>query len=271
MHYTTYFLTLAPLALALPQNAPATQTQTASAPWNTDAGFNAVLDPAIQKDWYRDFNATSAGQTSPSTQLINPSHNGVWNPAINNWLTWSNMWELHEPEIKRASKDKLPDSNVLKNAIENQSFKSKVDARLILSLFLNEAAGNVAIGCNKLNGVACGMFQMMGGRKFDNAGATLEEKLNNMIRDMLYGNHIAVGQANGTPGYLDIMSGNKQIFWKNPTKQIWSGNPFGAARFYTGGDAPNYDLTVGNGDKNYVSKFASRLVGWQDPWAPEVN
>ena len=140
IHYSSYFIALAPLALALPQSYPSLQTQNNTAPWNNVTGFNTVLNPTAQKLWYRDFNATSTGRTSPSTQYISPKHIGpdTWNPAIADWLSWSKMWELNEPYIKKTSGSSLPDSAVLKRALENRSFQSKVDARLILALFLNE-------------------------------------------------------------------------------------------------------------------------------------
>ena len=115
------------------------------------------------------------------------------------------------------------------------------------------------------------MMQIRGGRQWDEAGATPEEKINNLILDGLYGNQKEIDGSHGTPGYLDIINGEQRIDWTPQIdhKQIWAGNPFGAARFYNSGDAVNTDLTVlpnpPAGEPEYACRFASRLVGWRRP------
>lgn len=189
-------------------------------------------------------------------------------PSITEWLSFDKMWEINLPHI--TSVNSQAGSNfpsLIHDAIQKVSQDSKVDARLILAVVLQESAGNVNVACTDVN--HCGLMQAPpGSGSFDAkdpSGSIL-----NMIQDGVYGiDPLRAVQASenlphGAPGLLQYLNGGPDdLYWID--SQYW-GNPYAAVHLYNGGTISSQDLTreeYGNPvTKVYANDITSRLTGW---------
>ncbi|KAF2192385.1 hypothetical protein K469DRAFT_800239 [Zopfia rhizophila CBS 207.26] len=258
MHSLSYLLLLTPLTSALPANKVRSS-------YSDRALF---LRPELAQKWYSDWNTTDTNASKP----WNPS--AVYScsgpdvddyPTKEEWLSFETLWEINEPEItKRNYGDEY--NNYIKKSIQDISMASKVDARIILALVMQESAGGVNIPCTGWDGLTtdCGLMQIHGGAKYDAADPA--GSIHEMISDAIYGvSRPSENHPSGTPGYIQYFNAAQgDLSWIQG--DYWQGNPFAAAHMYNaGGISSRYLNTQEGGNKNskvYANDIASRLLGW---------
>jgi hypothetical protein len=100
------------------------------------------LPPDMVTDWYE-------AHDTPSNKTAGPSDpDSVYNcvgpdvkdyPKKGEWLPFETLWKINEPLIKEKNKGK-DYAPFIRKAIEDVSSKSKVDARLILAIIMQEVS-----------------------------------------------------------------------------------------------------------------------------------
>lgn len=244
------FLVSTAFSLALPQD------------WSAQAQGGLTYGDVTQKcnetitaAWYDPYTSKSGAPApaDPASVYTCVGPNMYDYPKKSEWISFEDMWTINAPQIKK--KNQVGDYNQhIKAAIEDISTKSKIDARLILALIMQESWGEVKVGCTP--GVAaCGLMQFIGGSGFqasDPAGS-----IHQMISDAVYG-------VQGKPGFLHrFRGGSPDLSW---TDSVYWGNPYAAVRQYNGGLITSPELNVpqeGNEiTQTYANDIASRLLGW---------
>ncbi|KAF2476685.1 uncharacterized protein BDR25DRAFT_210346 [Lindgomyces ingoldianus] len=165
-------------------------------------------------------------------------------PPKGEWLSFNALWGINSPTIVKNNKDSAY-ADFIKQGIQDVSRASKVDARLILSIIMQESGGNAQVECTGYDYKRdCGIMQMRGAANFSSSEP--EKSIREMIEDSVYG----VSE----PGDLSWIKGT-----------FWQGNPFAAAHLYNAGSVEE-NLTVQVGEnlnsKWYANDIASRLLGW---------
>jgi hypothetical protein len=64
-------------------------------------------------------------------------------PHMDDWVSFSEMWHVNEPLMRQGSSEKLV--NAIKRAIIDTSKASKVDARLILAIVMQEVCFRLGV------------------------------------------------------------------------------------------------------------------------------
>lgn len=188
-------------------------------------------------------------------------------PTFSEWLSFDEMWTINQPQIVIANSNNGADySSLIRDTILKVAGDSKVDARLILAVVMQESTGNVNIQCT--DDGHCGLMQILGASKFDASNPS--SSILAMIQAGVYG--VDVAQANnmyGEPGLVQLLNGLPDSpGWEDP--QFW-GNPYAAVHAYNGGKISGPNLAVeeyGNPKtKVYANDIASRLTGWNGAYA----
>lgn len=278
-------LTLAASALALPaawdqpQNYQPTQTQgqpascaaPSSCPTSTLGSFNGFNGPitnqVVLSNWY-DCSPT-AGKTLTSAiayqcdfgQQGTPGSARTF-PTKDKWLSFEAMWALNLNNIKVGV-----DKDALKAAILCTAYSTKVDARIIFAIIINETNGD-GTKCNDWAPEHCGVMQAAAGsHKVVSGGFSIMDS----IHEGVLGVPVDPQGKNGGAGlaYLLEKAATEETGWFRQTMNpdgSDNGNPFSAARQYTSGSIPNHpSLNVGSeAPTAYVLDIANRLVGWAD-------
>ncbi|KAF2658533.1 hypothetical protein K491DRAFT_592960 [Lophiostoma macrostomum CBS 122681] len=233
MYSRLYTLFLIPFSAALPHVRPRTQFSTSL----------SVLKQDLQNKW-----TTSLGTDSPSNatqptdpasfyQCSGPSVGSY--PTRDQWLSFSDLWEINAPVITTSNSGDTYNDKI-KTAIESVAGDTKVDARLILAIIMQESTGNVNIHCTGSGSTDCGLMQVRGGQSY-----STDDSIADMVAEGVKG-------TSATPGYLAYFNADT------------SGDPFAAAHIYNVGSLSSIDLTEASwgGPNAYANDIASRLLGW---------
>lgn len=172
-------------------------------------------------------------------------------PTPEKWpLCFDQMWNINSPAITTVNGGNQ--FNVeLRNAINAEAEKTRIDARIILALVMQESTGQINAPCTN-GGADCGLLQIRGGLSFA-AGASIALMLEQGIEGIP-----------GWPGYLNYFNGDTLVNVANGGV-FWKGNPFAAARLYNKGYLVDENLTLMNGGESpstYAHDIAARLFGW---------
>lgn len=125
-----YLLPLLPISLAFPNIL------------GRDAGLTSVtLKQELHAKWYTKYNEQKPDMEPDNPSGIYPCYGPMVDdyPGKNEWLSFKTLWKINVEEITKANtvyKDKY--NNELKEAIQDVSEESKLDARLILSIIMQE-------------------------------------------------------------------------------------------------------------------------------------
>lgn len=127
----SYLLVGAPLVLARPTVAPR---------GGYAAGIN-LLRTELQRDWYADYNETESKIHPPQDptafySCVGPNVDDF--PKQDHWLSYKDLWTINEPVITEANHGNSQYNTLIQEAIEEVSLESKVDARLILAMIIQE-------------------------------------------------------------------------------------------------------------------------------------
>lgn len=268
-------LTFAASALALPaaldqsQNYPRTQTQgqpaSCAAPSNCPTstlgsynGFNGpITNPIVLSNWY-DCSPT-AGKTLTSAiayqcdfgQQGTPGSARTF-PTKDKWLSFESMWALNLNNIKAGV-----DKDALRAAILCTAYSTKVDARIIFAIIINETNGD-GTKCNTWAPEHCGVMQAAPGSHPVSGSFS--------IMDSVHEGVLGVPAGGAGLAYLLEKAATEPTGWFSQTMNpdgSDNGNPFSVARQYTSGSIPNHPNL--NEPDTYVLDLANRLVGWADP------
>ncbi|RFU32374.1 Beta-glucosidase/Glucan 1,3-beta-glucosidase/Glucan endo-1,3-beta-D-glucosidase, partial [Scytalidium lignicola] len=168
-------------------------------------------------------------------------------PPFANWMNFQDMFDLNQ-QTSMALEESGPIQGDIYNAIVEISQNSKVDARLILAIIMQESTGDVYVGCTN-NGVEnCGLMQAYAGSvSFDPNNA--QGSITQMVKD-------------GTQG---TSQGGGLVQWFNDQNvgASTNGNPYEVARGYNSGSINYNDLSDAQGaTASYVSDIANRVQGW---------
>ncbi|KAF2260405.1 hypothetical protein CC78DRAFT_26282 [Lojkania enalia] len=258
MHSTLFFLSLLPFSLAVPTWSTDPQCQTVQV---TYGDKSVTLDQRFQKDWYTAVDSTTATtQTPAGSDQYNCQYKAKSSfPKMSQWLSFDQMWEINANLIPEHQ-------DAIKKAIVDISSKSKVDARLILALIMQESEGQWNIHCTGEGESDCGLMQMRGSQDVASMQGNVEDTIKASIQDGLYG--IKPGNSvvpKGNPGYITYLNAQLRDFCdKAEDIPFAQGNPFAAAFMYNQGHIKNDDLTVNEfGTKvEYATDIANRLMGW---------
>ncbi|KAF2440413.1 hypothetical protein P171DRAFT_100427 [Karstenula rhodostoma CBS 690.94] len=174
-------------------------------------------------------------------------------PGQDKWLTLDQLWAINEPVIETVNGGSTYNDD-LQIAIKEVASDSKVDARLILAIIMQESSGNISIHCTETT--ACGLMQHRGSAPFSAYNPKISIK--NMIEDGIYGTP-------GVPGFLSYFncdaSAPSELTWVNT--QLINGNPYAAAHVYNTGHIDDVNLSTDKGKSNYYAHdILSRLQGW---------
>ncbi|KAJ4357409.1 uncharacterized protein N0V89_001984 [Didymosphaeria variabile] len=227
---------------------------------------SSQLHKNLQDAWYTEYSKDSENEvtTLPAKKGPAAPHDpaNVYScagpkakdfPGKDDWLTFDQIWEINEAVIETANGGN-DYNDYLQTAIKEVAFDSKVDARLILAIIMQESSGNVSIHCTE--GTACGLMQHRGSARFDPSSPRTSIKA--MIEDGTYGTP-------SVPGFLSYFncdaSSPSELTWINT--QLINGNPYAAAYVYNTGHIDNEDLSTDRGKSNYYAHdVLSRLQGW---------
>jgi len=105
----------------------------------------AQLTDDLQKKWYSKFDNTTSDVAVPTDPASVYSCVGTTAkdfPTKEAWLDFEEMWNVNEPVIMEVNEGDQYNED-LKSSIEEVSMDSKVDARLILALVMQEV--NISI------------------------------------------------------------------------------------------------------------------------------
>ncbi|KAF2727417.1 hypothetical protein EJ04DRAFT_582060 [Polyplosphaeria fusca] len=269
-------LLFAPLSYALPNP----QYQPAVTPVFGDT--SAVLRAEVKSKWYAD--PTAQSTSNYANQL--PANPGEYKcvgptldkfPSFEEWLSFEQLWDLNnnqDPSIPTWTVNGAVNTQYagyVKSAIQSVSKKSGVDARIILSIILEECHGKLDVECTDGDGSKsdCGMMQIRGGAKFD--ASKPQKSITQMVTDGVYGVPASRTQAttnkNGTPGLLTLLNAVPGSLWGLPTDGYWCGNPYTTAKIYNTGNINGTNLNEQDPEDEmwfrvYPSDFANRLLGW---------
>ncbi|ORY04670.1 hypothetical protein BCR34DRAFT_604768 [Clohesyomyces aquaticus] len=166
-------------------------------------------------------------------------------PTKESWLSFNTLWAINSPIIDKSNNN-ASYTKAIKTSIQNVSKASKVDARLILALIMQESAGKAKVACTGYDYKRdCGLMQMRGAANFSSSDP--EGSIQKMIEDSVYGvGEPGINNPNGTPGFFQLLQGRQEdLSWINGT--FWQGNPFAAAHLYNAG-AVEQNLTVQVGE-----------------------
>ncbi|KAF1975518.1 hypothetical protein BU23DRAFT_503470 [Bimuria novae-zelandiae CBS 107.79] len=249
--YISFFL---PFALALP--------------FTTHQGYgtsSTQLREDLQQKWCNDYDkngsvttvsldqASTIAPETPSDpasvySCVGPKAEDF--PGKDAWLGFKQLWTINQPVIETANGGNQYNDDI-KSAILEVADGSKVDARLILAIIMQESSGNVSIQCTEGN--ACGLMQHRGSVQFDSSQPKTSIKA--MIEDGVYGTL-------SVPGFLSYFNGDSSdLTWVNT--QLINGNPYAAAHVYNTGHIDSENLSTDNGQSNYYAHdILSRLQGW---------
>lgn len=235
----------------------------------------------LQGKWYSEADATTpAGQGASTGALTPPSDPaGFYScvgpkasdfPGREKWLSFGQLWTINQPVITAVNGGGTY-NDALKNAILEVASESKVDARLILVLIMQEvrtppsftaqsytrtpcpqSSGRLTTPCTE--GTACGILQHRGSAPFSPTPDP-KSSIKTMIQDGIYGTA-------SVPGYLSYFNGAaSELGWVNTG--LIGGNPYAAAHVYNTGHIENENLAVDGGKANYYAHdVLSRLGGW---------
>ncbi|KAF8306418.1 hypothetical protein DL93DRAFT_218093 [Clavulina sp. PMI_390] len=218
-------------------------------------GVGSYVDNAAALKWYTsDLTAGTAGVAGTTYTCYAGTVAGM--PAHANWMNFNDMWARNK-QISLGNFDTAAQITQIHDAIVTVSKESKVDARLILAVIMQESTGNVNVPCT--NGYNCGLMQANHGSVSYNSGNSAASILQ-MVRDG------TEGTSQG-PGYVQYLDGGSAYAYTNCPLN----NPYGAARAYnTGSCATDKGLHCAKyGTPSYVNDIANRLVGWNGNGAPQ--
>lgn len=141
-HYIPFFL---PLALAWP--------------FSKHRGYStstSQLHESLQDEWYTKYTKDNQSEvtTLPAKKVQVPSDStGVYScvgpkaedfPGKDEWLTFDQLWEINEPVIETANGGNSYNDD-LQAAIKDVAADSKVDARLILAIIMQEVGSHLSL------------------------------------------------------------------------------------------------------------------------------
>jgi hypothetical protein len=171
-------------------------------------------------------------------------------PSRDQWLSFSDLWEINNPVITTANGGNTY-NNKIKAAVKKVSVDTKVDARLILAMIMQESAGKVDIHCTGPDSTDCGLMQVRGGHSFSTDASIAE-----MVAEGVKG-------TSSTPGYLAYFNADASVTWVD-FEIVGEGDPYAAAHIYNVGNLSSEDLTEAawGGPNAYANDIASRLLGW---------
>lgn len=264
MHFTN-FLTL----LALPLVA-------ISAPLSPRQGWGAVTNAKALKFYEPNWTKGSTGYSDPSTYTC---YQGTWDrfPAISKWKTFNSMWEfLKQTALLKIGQNTPQEVQAVYNGIQQVSKETKVDARIILAVIIQESTGNVRAPCTNNGVVNCGMMQshnpIIQAYDPNNMQASITQqvcplpflsflhpvaKLINasQIRDGVQG----TSGAGGGAGLVQLLN----------NAALTDGNIYKALRAYNSGSLNKWNLSDGMGaTPSYCSDIGNYLQGWQGWGSP---
>jgi hypothetical protein len=136
MHSTVFSVLLAaPLCLGLPG---------ASNRARSYGSLELELPDELASTWYQPYDARS-NNTPPSNpgavySCAGPDIDDY--PKPDQWLSFDALWAINEPLIKEKNKGNNY-GDYIKRAIESVSTESKIDARLILVIIMQEASNRL--------------------------------------------------------------------------------------------------------------------------------
>ncbi|KAF2452355.1 hypothetical protein BDY21DRAFT_294885 [Lineolata rhizophorae] len=215
----------------------------------TDTGFSsnaAAVDPDNGNWFSSDYTQGSRPQSAPTEYNC---FGGSWDsfPSLEDWVSLDTLYELNSHDLNLGkTSDQV---QMIKDAIEGVALDSRVDARFIFSVMMQESHANLDVPCTG-NG-NCGLMQAgVGSVSYDDSNPATS--IRQMIEDGVYGTA-------ETPGLVNYL--NNEAPWADDPQP---GNPFTAARCYNSGSVdPSGDLNSARfGVQEYVNDIANRLVGW---------
>ncbi|KAJ4293175.1 hypothetical protein N0V90_008457 [Kalmusia sp. IMI 367209] len=216
---------------------------------------SARLHEDLQREWYSKY--TQDGEISTKQVPSDPA--AVYScagpqpktfPDKDQWLSFDELWEINEPVLTTANGGETYNDD-LKTAILEVASSSKVDARLILAIIMQESTGKVSIHCTEET--ACGIMQHRDSPSFDSSNP--KQSIKAMIETGIYG-------TSSIPGFLTYFNGDAaDLPWVNT--YLINGNPYAAAHVYNTGHIDTEDLSSDGGKSNYYAHdILSRLQGW---------
>ena len=124
-------------------------------PFTTHRGYSTLtteLHEDLQQEWYSNYNGTeeittiSTKQTKVDVPEAPSDPTAVYScvgpkaedfPGKDEWLNFTQLWNINEPVIETANEGNEY-NEYLKTAILEVASESKIDARLILSIIMQE-------------------------------------------------------------------------------------------------------------------------------------
>jgi len=235
------------LPTTLPPSADAKSNVATREAWGY--GYSSKVTQTYGLSWYS-ASLTRGAQGNAYSGYTCFAGDSASFPAHNQWLSFEDMWAANQPTM--AYNDSPDEIASIKKAIKAVSNESKVDARLILAVVMQESAGNVNAPCTSDN---CGLMQGPQGSTSYNPADSYNSILQ-MIRDGVFGT-----QASQT-GYVFYIQDAPSMAYYNIQNP---GNPYEAARCYNSGSISadgNLNEIAEWGTKAYVNDIANRLRGW---------
>ncbi|KAF8323959.1 hypothetical protein DL93DRAFT_2070113 [Clavulina sp. PMI_390] len=246
----------APLNVTTPHvRAVAERIRSSFARGGPEWGIGSYVDNPTALAWYNsDLNAGTSGVDPTAYTCFAGNVNSL--PPISQWMSFTASW-ARQQQYSLGNFDTSTQQTQIHDAIVQVSQESKVDARLILAVIMQESTGNVNVACTA--GFNCGLMQAYKGSVSYDSGNSAASILQ-MVRDG------TEGTSQG-PGYVQYLDGGSAYAYTNCNL----GNPYDAARAYNTGSCS----TSGNlhcaryGTASYVNDVANRLIGWNGNGSPQ--
>lgn len=251
MSPSIYTLLLIPFATALPHIQPR-------------SGYSASLSElkqSLQSKWTTPLSSSSSSDSSNSTIPSDPtSFYHCAGPSISayppqdQWLSWPDLWTINAPVITKANGGDTYTTQI-QSAVTSVAAQSKIDARLILAIIMQESSGNLNVPCSGPTNQDCGLMQIRGGSTYASS-----KNITLMVEEGVF------GTSHPSPGYLDYFNADPSLSWIDfAAAGVGAGDPYAAAHVYNVGGLSSSDLTQApgwGGPNAYANDVVSRLMGW---------
>lgn len=208
-----------------------------------------VTDPVALTYYQPDLTRGTPGYSVPNTYqcFSGPSSTFVQKIPFRNWMSFDAMFARNKQYSLLPVGDTPAEATAIHDAIVAVAQKSKVDARVILAVVIQETTGNVRAPCTN-NGVQnCGLMQSYNPADTAYDPKNMQASITQMVVDGTQGT--AAG-----PGLVQLFNGQGV----KTMGSVWT-----VLRAYNSGCVNFKDLSDGTtATASYVSDVANRLLGW---------
>lgn len=226
--------------------------------YDSFSGFTRITDGAALS-WYEPYAATGVNHAVVANP---PGYKCFYGqsanlPYVTGWKNFDTLWAINLPMLRGYNSE--ANNKILREKILQIAAETKTDARMILSMIIQESGGKLDVRCTGDNNVNCGIMQAAPGSvpfNLSNPAASIDT----MIRNGALGT--PGSWPRGGPGYAWLFNGADGQSWFNLGG---SGKPYRSLRAYNTGKVPNQgnlDAMGGAGMVSYVNDIANRLIGW---------